>query len=307
MPETGFDTPVVFIVFNRPDLTARVFERIAEIRPRTLYVIADGPRADRPEDASLCAETRKVVEHVDWPCEVIRDYAEANLGCGQRIASGLGNAFDRLEQAIILEDDCLPDLSFFAYCAELLEHYRDRPEVMSITGELDSRIRPARGESYFFTSLPRIWGWATWARAWRGYDFEMRDWPGRRPEFLARLAGYYKDGRPLCRRMDKVVENRIDTWDYQWWYHVFKNEGLCVNPRLNLITNIGFDERGTHMTTEGGRDRSVETVALSTPLVHPANVRLDPRLDRRFFRERFGQPLWWRAWRALGRALGQTG
>jgi len=303
MPGSGFDTPVVLIVFNRPDLTAQVFERIAELRPRALHVIADGPRADRPADRELCAATRKLVEGIDWSCDLTLDYADTNLGCGPRIASGLGRAFERFEEAIILEDDCLPHPSFFAYCEELLDHYRDRPEVMSITGELDSKIRPPDGESYFFSSLTRIWGWATWARAWRGFDFELREWPGRRAEFLERLNSYYKGGRPLCRRMDKVVEDRIDTWDYQWWYHVFANRGLCINPRVNLISNIGFDDRGTHMTTEGGRDRSLESAALPTPLIHPARVELDQRIDRQFFRERFGRPLAVRAWRALQRML----
>ena len=153
MPEPGFDTPVIFMVFNRPDLTARVFEQIARIRPRTLYVIADGPRADRPGDVDVCAATRKVVEQVDWPCEVIRDYSEENLGCGLRCASGLTNAFDRLDRAIVLEDDCLPDPSFFGYCEALLVCSSSTPigtparRASSISrgsfARSDSRRRPA--------------------------------------------------------------------------------------------------------------------------------------------------------------------
>ncbi|MHA7837794.1 MAG: glycosyltransferase family 2 protein [bacterium] len=291
MTRSVLETPVVFIVFNRPDLTERVLARIAEARPRTLYVIADGPRPGRPEDPERVARTRAVLERVDWDCDLIEDFSEHNLGCGRRIASGLDRVFSRFEEAIILEDDCLPDPSFFGFCRELLERYRDDPRVMNVTGEQASRIRPPRGESYFFTSLPRIWGWATWARAWKGYDFELRDWADDRPEFLRRLADYYKGGRPLCRRMDKVVENRIDTWDYQWFHHVFKHEGLCINPAVNLVSNLGFDERATHSWSEEGRDRCLPTRSIPMPLVHPPRAELDRRVDRRFFFERFGRPL----------------
>jgi len=297
----SFDTPIVFIVFNRPDLAARVLERIASIRPRTLLVIADGPRATHPEDADLCTRTRALLEGVDWPCEVVRDFADENLGCGRRISSGLDRVFAELDRAIVLEDDCLPDPSFFRFCEELLERYADRPEVMNITGEYDSRIRPPGDESYFFTSLPRIWGWATWRRAWQGYDYAISDFRSVEPRMRERLRGYYKNGSPLCRRMEKVVERRIDTWDYQWWYHVFKHEGLCINPRVNLVSNLGFDERATHKAEERGGSRHVGSEAMRFPLVHPERCALDPRTDRRFFFERFGRPLHKRVGSALRR------
>ena len=250
---TGFDVPIAFALFNRPDLTRQVLEQIAQVRPTQLYVIADGPRADVAGEAELCQRTRALIDDIDWPCEVTRDFSPVNLGCGRRISSGLDRAFVRHDRLIVLEDDCLPHPSFFPFCRDLLERYELVNEVMNITGVLDSDIRIPTDESYFFTSLPRIWGWASWRRAWRGYDFELEDWPREEPLFKQRLIDYYHGGEPLARRMRKVVERRIDTWDYQWWYHVFRNEGLCINPSRNLIENIGFDSRATHLAPRGGR------------------------------------------------------
>ncbi|MGC1799486.1 MAG: hypothetical protein WA701_03795, partial [Solirubrobacterales bacterium] len=185
-----FRTPVAMLIFNRPETTARVFERVREARPPKLLVVADGPRADRPGEAGRCREARAVVEAVDWPCELMTDYSEVNLGCGKRISSGLDWVFDSVEEAIVLEDDCLPHPSFFRFCEELLKRYRAEERVVHVSGDNFQSAGRAGGAvgrllrlagrswspSYYFSRYAHVWGWASWRRAWSDYDFEMTAW-----------------------------------------------------------------------------------------------------------------------------------
>src|SRR5687767_13684909 len=163
-------TPVALLVFNRPQATARVFEAVARARPPRLLVVADGPRADRPDDGELCHQTRAIIERVDWPCEVMKDYSDTNLGCRKRVSSGLDWVFSNVADAIILEDDCLPEPSFFPFCEELLERYRDDERVAMIRAGNFLEGRRVASTSYYFSRWFHIWGWATWARAWKHND-----------------------------------------------------------------------------------------------------------------------------------------
>src|SRR6185436_19386626 len=173
--------PVALIIFNRPDLTARVFEAIRQAQPRQLFVIADGPR--NPDDERLCNEARQVVAHVDWKCDVRTDFSQTNLGCGRRPASGIDWVFSQVAEAIILEDDCIPAPSFFHFCERLLEHYRNDTRVMHISGnnylpaDKRSSEREAQSRSYYFSKYTFSCGWATWRRAWKHYDSALASWP----------------------------------------------------------------------------------------------------------------------------------
>src|SRR5215475_5932578 len=168
--------PIVYNIFNRPSETLRVFDRIREARPEKLLIIADGPRSSRPGEAALCQETRDVLGRVDWPCQVLTNFAESNMGCGRRVASGLDWAFEQVEEAILLEDDCLPDPSFFPYCSQLLERYRAHDRIMMISGNNFQNGVSRTSASYYFSQFQRCWGWATWRRAWRHCDFAMQQW-----------------------------------------------------------------------------------------------------------------------------------
>lgn len=158
-------TAIVFLIFNRPEETARTFAAIKAARPSTLLVVADGPRLDRAGEQELCARTRTVIDGVDWPCEVLRNFADANIGCGRRVSSGLDWAFSQVDEAVILEDDCLPDPSFFPYCDELLERYRTDERIMMVSGNNFQNGASRTWDSYYFSRLPHCWGWATWRRA----------------------------------------------------------------------------------------------------------------------------------------------
>ncbi len=279
--------PVVFIVFRRPDLTARVFEAIRQACPEKLFIIADGPR--NSAEADLCRQTRAMTEQVDWPCEVYRNYSEQNMGCRHRISSGLDWVFDQVEEAIILEDDCLPHLSFFAYCTELLGHYRDDTRSWCISGDNFQRGQVRGDGSYYFSNYNHTWGWATWRRAWQHYDHELTAWPEFRD-------GHYLDGildDPLeVQYWQGIFETlytlgRPDTWDYIWTFTCWVNRGLTILPNVNLIENIGFGEIGTNTIGTGCwiSNRAKGDIGV---LKHPAFVARDKAADSYTFDHVYG-------------------
>jgi hypothetical protein len=280
--DSQLSTPVVFMVFNRPDCTARSLAAIRAAQPPRLYVVADGPRADRDGEATLCAEVRTLVERaIDWPCEVIRDYAPTNLGCARRVASGLDVVFAREPEAIVIEDDCVAEPTFFRYCEELLAHYRDESRIFVISGTNQQYREFDCAESYFFSRYNHCWGWATWARAWRHFDFAMTDWPefGR----SGRLAQFFQDTRleaQWTQIFDEVAAGRVDSWGYRWVFACWRHGALSVLPRLPLVKNIGFDARATHTRKVRRELKDLTTVPMAFPLVHPLRIERNAEADR---------------------------
>jgi hypothetical protein len=315
MEGTGARTPVALFLHRRPERTRRVFERIAGARPRRLFLIADGPRT--PAERPGCEQAREVVARVEWPCEVTRDFAEGNLGLKRRIPSGLDRVFEEVERAVILEDDCLPDPSFFRYCDELLERYANDDRVMHISGSQLLSSLPSRDASYHFSRYVHIWGWATWRRAWRQFDADLRDWHDlERDEREERLRSMFatEDERRYWRYVwDNSGE--IENWDAQWSYAVLARNGLAANANRNLISNIGFGEDATNAIEDpfGIAARPLE--GMPFPLTHPARVESDPGVDaaasQLFFRRPeppptrlpLGRRVWAAILRAGGRAL----
>jgi GT2 family glycosyltransferase len=264
------NTPIALFVFNRPETTRRVLERIAGAGPRRLFVVADGPRPGRPEDAAKVAETRGLFERISWPCEVTREFSDENLGCRRRLISGINRVFDASEQAIFLEDDCLPDSSFFPYAEELLDRYRDDARIMMISGNnLQFGLNPC-AESYYFSRFPHISGWATWSRAWKAFDDRMTSWPEFRDRRL--LETIFRRRRAVAywtRRLDRVHAGKVpQSWDYQWTYSIWASGGLAVLPSVNLVTNIGYGPDATH-TRVKNRFAEIPTGEMKFPLAHP--------------------------------------
>ncbi len=315
-PEAQLDTPVAFVLFRRPDRTRRVFERIRRARPKRLFLIADGPRADNAEDERGCEQARAVVEDLDWPCEVTRDFADANIGLKHRLPSGLDGVFREVDRAIVLEDDCLPHETFFRFCDELLERHADEERVMHVAGSQLLRNPPAWSTSYHFSRYVHIWGWATWRCAWEHFDVELRDWhaldPGQRE---ARLRSMFAEGSE--RRYWRYVwdnSREIGNWDAQWSYSLLSREGLAANANRNLISNIGFGEDATNALEDphgiGGRPLE----GIEFPLAHPASAERDESADAvasLFFRREEAAPppkasLGHRAWAAILRAGGRA-
>jgi hypothetical protein len=273
MKHYKLSVPVAFFIFNRPEQTKLVFERIRGARPESLFIIADGPRHNRLDDIEKCRITRQIIDTIDWDCQVSLEFSDYNLGCKRRVASGLDWVFKNNSEAIILEDDCLPDPSFFRYCAELLEKYREDDRVVSISGDnFQHGIR--RGPySYYFSRHPHVWGWASWRRVWHHYDIEMKTWPENRDRGWLhtifdnpRMARYWSD------TFDAVYQGKVDTWDHQWTYNCWRLNGLAALPEVNLISNIGFGLDATH-TRRRSPFSAMPTESLEFPLTHPPNIK----------------------------------
>jgi hypothetical protein len=279
-------TPIAFIFFNRPDPTARVFQAIRQAKPPQLFLIADGPRADRPGEAECCAATRAVVEQVDWDCQVLTNYADHNLNCGVRVATGLDWVFSQVEEAIILEDDCLPDSSFFQYCQELLEYYRHDQRVMTISGDhspLGLKRKRQATDSYYFSIHPRIWGWATWRRAWQLRDMEMAQWEVIRDDgWLDDIFRNPAEARTWQRQLQNAKDSD-DYWDYPWNLTCWLHHGLCIVPNTNMVANLGLGP-GASRTTDAEDPRANTPVgAMSFPLVHPKFMVVDRQAEQFFY------------------------
>jgi hypothetical protein len=275
--------PVALFIFNRPQLTAQAYERIRQVKPGRLFIIADGPRRDHPDDAELCDLTRRVVSSPDWDCELQANFAEENLGNGRRMSSGLDWVFSQCDEAIILEDDCVPSRSFFAFCTVLLTCYRDDNRIMHISGNnYQDDVRRGIG-SYFFSRYALSWGWASWARAWRQYDFNLQTWPEARQDVW--LQSFLDD--PLEVEywtwiFERLYRGLIDTWDYQWLFTCWRYNGLCIQPNINLVSNVGVGPDATNFkekhSTIGVPAGEIQA------LVHPGVVERSRAADRYTFR-----------------------
>lgn len=281
-------TPVALIIFNRLQETRRVFDVIRAAKPEKLFIISDGPR--NKEEAVTCASVRAIVENIDWPCEVQRNYSETNLGCKKRVSTGIDWVFEHVDKAIILEDDCLPEPTFFSFCEELLERYRDDEKVMHVSGNFFHQKNKnfVSQNSYFFSSIPHIWGWATWKRAWKKYDVNMKEWSGLRKsgdlEKIFNNAAAYEYWSTIW---DQYQAGKIDSWDGQWLFACIKNQGICINPTKNLISNVGFGVTATH-TKKSSLFASMPTEPLSFPLSHPQKIEVNTKADDFTWRQNFG-------------------
>lgn len=272
---------ILFLVFNRPDVTQRVFEAIRRVRPPRLYVAADGPRSNRPQEAALCQQTRQIASSVDWPCELKTLFREENLGCRVGVSTAIDWFFQNEEAGIILEDDCLPDESFIAYCEELLDTYKNDRGVMVISGDYFHGEAHRPETSYYFSRYNHCWGWASWRRAWELYDRDMSRWPQLRDtDWLVEIGDGHTDFiRYWTRMFDRSYAGEIDSWAYRWLFSCWLNNGLTALPSANLVKNIGFGEDATH-TSGHNRWGSMPLESLDFPLIKPGKVERDIFRDR---------------------------
>jgi len=279
-------TPVTLIIFNRPDLTKKVFEAIRQAKPPTLLVVADGPRPNRPDEVEKCAAARAIIDSIDWKCELLTNYSDVNLGCKHRVSSGINWAFEAVEEAIILEDDCLPHPTFFRFCEEMLAHYRDDKRVMSICGDNSRSMSRRTDYSYYFSRLTPIWGWATWRRAWQYYDVNMKLWP------TIKGGGWCKDimmdpkiTKAWESNFQSIHSNEVDTWDYQWTFACWIQNGLSAIANTNLISNCGFNAEATHTKEADHRLANRPIEAMEFPLKHPPFVIHDTQAEYSHFNQ----------------------
>lgn len=274
-------TPVALLVFNRPEVTARVFAEIREAQPQQLFVVADGPRPEHKDDLQKCSEVRRIVEQVDWPCEVFRNYSDVNLGCKHRPISGIDWVFDAVEEAIILEDDCLPELTFFRFCQDLLQFYRNDEHVMMICGtNLLGAWKEDQPQSYHFTHYDWVWGWASWRRAWRHNDGNILLWGEQETkDKIKKLLKFEKYYKLRAMTFEQAYKKKVVAWDYQWACSRLIQGGLAIVPRVNLVANLGYGIDATHTIVLDEELSSIATCNTTFPLVHNNSFTPDIEYD----------------------------
>ncbi len=272
-------TPVLFLVFNRPEETERALDRIRQARPGRLYVAADGPRPDRSGEGDVCGQVRDIATRVDWDCELKTLFRKDNLGCRKAVSSALDWFFENEEEGIILEDDCLASRSFFPFCQELLDRYRDDNRIMVVSGNNFQFGRRRTDNSYYFSRYNHCWGWATWRRAWLLYDADLRHWPRVRDEgYLEDILSHPSLVSYWTRIFDIAYRDEVDSWAYRWTFTCWIQNGLSILPGVNLVSNIGFGDAGTH--TRGDHPvANLPTEDLTFPLKHPMEMIRDDRAD----------------------------
>jgi len=282
-------SPVLLLIFNRPDTTAEVFAAIREAKPERLYVAADGPRADREGEAERCAEARRIALEVDWRCEVRTLFRDENVGCRRAVSGAITWFFEYEEEGIILEDDCLPHPSFFPYCEALLERYRDDPKIMCITGNNFQADMKRWPYSYYYSIFNHCWGWASWRRAWQLYDGELKGFdPETAPYMLDNLCHVHGFGDHWAGILDRVRNGKIDSWAYIWTWSCFRHGGLTCTPKVNLVSNIGFGDGSTHTTASTSPLASMETFELTGPLRAPPERKPAETFDQYAAQNHFG-------------------
>jgi hypothetical protein len=277
-----FDTPVLLIIFNRPENTRRVFEAIRKITPLKLFISADGPRGSRNEESDLCEKTRQIIEEIDWPCEVFRNYSNINIGCDAHIESAVTWFFEHVDYGVVLEDDCIPNISFFIFCKTLLEKYADDTKVMHINGS-NFQFGKIRGESsYYFSKYSHSWGWATWKRSWKYYDSKMSAFPAfDQEEKINSILSTQREKNFWLKFFRKLHVGSYPFWDARWTFAIWSRGGVCVTPNVNMISNTGYGTSATHtFTKEKIHQKSEEMDYIN----HPISSNIDSNADEETFK-----------------------
>ncbi len=288
-----FERPVGLFIFNRPDTTERVLARLRTIEPTTLFVVADGPREQQPGDREQCDAARALIDHIDWPCTIVRKFSPVNLGVGMCVSSGISWIFEQVDEAIFLEDDCLPDPTFFEYCARLLTEYRDIERVMMICGTNPLDQWHEGEQSYHFSLYGQHWGWATWKRAWQHYEYRMTATALAHPQLASRLLHVMGDAEAVSyqlRLYEQVARGQIDAWDCQWTLGQLLQGGLAAVPALNLVSNIGFGRHATHTRQAMALAAHLQHHAMTFPLRAPSSISADSAYDQHYMAWRMGRP-----------------
>ena len=283
-----FDTPILLIAFNRPDVTRVMFEKIKELQPTKLYINVDGPRLGKPKEYKKVEEVRRILTDVNWECDVKTNFHKNNLGCKLGVSNGLKWFFEQEEMGIILEDDLLPDISFFYFCAELLVKYKENKEIVSINGSNLGFYDPKLEASYFFSKFINMWGWATWRRTIQDVDFEMKDWimENNKELLLDKILKLSEDEivdldwvNYWKIILNKTATGKIDTWDYQILFSALKKGQKVIVPKYNLVRNIGHGLNATHTKNSNNPLGYIPNLAIERNIIHANDFSIKPEYD----------------------------
>ncbi len=293
MPELEnkiFRTPIVLLTFNRPHTTQRVFQEIKKIKPQKLFIASDGPRKNNKEDVIKCQQVREIMEQVDWNCEVHTFFREKNLGGPISNSSAISWFFENISEGIVLEDDCLPNQTFFWYCQELLEKYRNNDKIKCINGSNFKQDKKINDHSYYFSVFNHSWGWASWSRAWahwnKDYNKNFNDFKkNKKIKKITKNKNYQKYWMSIFQ---KIYDGKINNWDYIWIFSCWSHNGLACTPCVNLVSNIGFGADAQHTKNLNDERLNKPNYAIGFPLKHPtkieANKKNDNYINKHFFK-----------------------
>ncbi len=285
--------PILFIIFNRLDTAKKVFEAIRNYRPSHLFVAADGARSEKQGEAAVCEEVRSwVLQHIDWDCEIKTLFQEKNLGCGEAPAKAITWFFEQVEEGIVLEDDCLPHPDFFLFCEKLLPYYRTNNAISIISGcNFDKANEYSTDDSYFYSVFPYTWGWASWRRNWQNYDYNLTEWKSiKSKKFLRRLFSEKKYQQPWVETFNSLSHTgKKDIWDFQFFFQCFKRKQLSIVPNVNLISNIGCNENGTHTLNADNPKANIPLQSMPFPLKHPQRFERNYGYDEALQKMNYGE------------------
>lgn len=288
--------PILLVVFNRPEVSRQLVDALRSVRPRDLFVAGDGPRAGHPTDTARVAQTRRIIDEIDWDCRVRTRYQPRNIGLQAAMIGAIDWFFGYVDAGIILEDDCIPAPAFFPFVGEMLDRYANHSEVMHVSGLNMDPDRRVSSRSYWFTEVGHIWGWATWRRAWQRFDRNLSNWPESRHRYVRGAPPLH---RVLARKFDSAHARRKYTWSRAWYWTTMSNQGLAIIPAANLVENIGDGPDATHGATPHHPLRRPVRGGLHFPLNHPerlspnlAYTRLLVRYHRGSYRRRVEDLVW---------------
>ncbi|MEP7269827.1 MAG: hypothetical protein ABI844_19580 [Saprospiraceae bacterium] len=283
-----FETPVLFLIFNRPDATRLVWQEIQILKPARLFIAADGPTPNKENEKAACLEVKDIVSNIHWPCNVRTLYREEHLGCKMAVSSAIDWFFSKVEYGIILEDDCLPSISFFTFCEAMLIQFKNHPDIMHITGN-NFQHHHTRGDgSYYFSKYSHIWGWATWKRAWSTYSLDLCEWDHfSQTNDFTNLFNSKRELRYWMRKFNRyrLSRNVQNYWSLQWQYACWYSGGKAIIPQQNLVTNIGIGS-GTNMTIKL-KHLEIDRKMFPAPYLNPTNDRIDRAADYYTFKTIF--------------------
>ena len=273
--------PILLIGFNRPEFIAAQIEAIRPAKPVRLYLAANAPRPDKPNEAKACQKVRECVNLVDWECEIKTLFRDKHLSCKYSISSAITWFFENEESGIVLEDDCRPTLDFLRFASEMLERYKDDERIGAINGFNYFNLQTNASTSYHFSSHMDVWGWASWRRIWKEYDIELRQLGGHIDEVISNsmMTNYCKN---MFKAWSKALQNGMSTWDVQFSILFLAKRWLSVVPKTRLVANVGIaDDRASHT---GGyvywSKGWSKAGTLEFPLIHPEEVVCDEAADR---------------------------
>ncbi|MEI7473452.1 MAG: nucleotide-diphospho-sugar transferase [bacterium] len=303
MQINSFETPILFIIFNNPETTEKVFNEIKKIKPKQLFLYSDGARTTVEGENEKCNKCREIVKNIDWDCDFKINFREDNVGPRIAVSSAINWFFDNVEEGIVLEHDCLPNASFFIFCREMLNHYRNDTRIMHISGNNFKNGKIYGDGSYYFSRIAHIWGFATWKRAWKLYDVEMKAYESfKNSKQIDNIFDGYFVKKHIIKLLDKIAFRNSATWDHQWNFALFSNNGLSINPNVNLIKNIGFGEGAVHCTDTSSKFADMKTEEINE-IIHPSFILANKKADKETLSYNFDFGLWTRIKREFTRTF----